>query len=187
VSTDKIDTVILTHLHHDHAGGCTVRDSNGGLSPTFPNAKHCVQKDEWEAAQNPIALNYRTYLSENFDPLMDAELVDLIDGDTELVAGVSVIKTGGHSHGHQAVRIDGEDVSALFPGDIAPTTKHLHPACVMAYDLFPLDVMRERDRVLSLAADEELCVIWEHDHRTPVSTVCSDEKGRFEIGAFAQD
>ena len=94
-----IDMVILTHLHFDHCGGNTIfRD--GKLMPTFPNAKYVMQRTEWEKAVSPNERTRASYVKENLIPIKEAGLVELIDGDKEILPGVSVKVTGGHTRGH---------------------------------------------------------------------------------------
>lgn len=107
-----IDFVIMTHMDWDHASGGAVYE-NGELVPAFPRARYVVQRAEWDACTNPTSRTQHGYWPENWRPLRDAQQVEIIDGEAEIVKGVRVYPTGGHTHGHQIVRIDGgadEDV-----------------------------------------------------------------------------
>src|SRR5262245_14644614 len=107
VDAQAIDAVVMTHLHFDHAGGTTRMASGGGVEPVFTRARHFVQRRELDAALHPHERNRASYLAENIQPLLAAGLVEPVDGDVEVVPGVRVIPTPGHTPGHQSVLIDG--------------------------------------------------------------------------------
>jgi len=108
---EGITKVVLTHLHFDHAGGATKLDMAGKPVPRFPNARHYVQKKEWEAALTPNRRSRASYVPADFLPIQDAGLLDLVDGDhgLELELGhgpaLELLLTGGHTPGHQIVMI----------------------------------------------------------------------------------
>lgn len=159
---EDIDIVICTHLHFDHAGGNTVKE-NGLVKPSFPNARYIVQRGEWEAATNPNERTRASYRPEDFLPLLDAGLLELIEGDGEIVKGVAVFKTSGHNRDIQLVSIRSEGKTAVFLGDIIPTTTHLRPPFIMGYDLFPLDTLKAKKEILAEAAEDRWLLIFEHD------------------------
>ena len=164
---DDIDIVICTHLHFDHAGGNTVREKRE-LRPAFPNARYIVQRGEWEAATNPNERTRASYRPEDFLPLMDAGVLELIEGDGEIAKGVAVFRTSGHSRDIQLVSIRSEGRTAVFLGDIIPTTTHLKLPYIMGYDLFPLDTLKAKKEILTQAAHDRWLLIFEHD---PVATM----------------
>ncbi|MCC6502973.1 MAG: MBL fold metallo-hydrolase [Deltaproteobacteria bacterium] len=162
VSPKDIDTVICTHLHFDHAGGNTV--SEGGVfRPAFPNARYIVQRGEWEAATNPNERTRASYRPEDFLPLLDAGQIEFIEGDGEVAKGVAVFRTSGHNRDMQLVSIRSQGRTAVFLGDIIPTTAHLHLPYIMGYDLFPLETLKAKKEILSQAAAEKWLLIFEHD------------------------
>lgn len=160
---EDIDIVINTHLHFDHCGGNTFLDKNGILRPTFPNARYVVQKVEWEEATNTNELTKASYLTENFTPVMEAGLVDLVDGDTEVVPGVKVARTQGHNKGHQSVMIESEGKTAFFLGDLIPTAGHIPLPYIMGYDLYPVELLEVKRRILREAFENHWLLIFEHD------------------------
>lgn len=160
VSSEDINIVILTHLHFDHCGWNTRRDSTGKIVPTFKNARYFIQKAEWEGALNPDPRSKASYLKENFLPLEEYGNLQLISGDTEITEGIEVILTRGHTQGHQVVLIDKK---AIYWGDLIPTTSHIRIPYVMGYDLFPLDTMRSKERLLDRAIEGEWLSVFEHD------------------------
>jgi len=153
-----IDIVIATHMHFDHIGALTRKEENGKIVPTFPNAVHYFQKGEWEEAINPDERTKATYFKENFIPLQEKGLVQLIEGNEQIIPHIRVEKTGGHTKHHQMVLIESNGQTAVFPGDILPSIDHLPVPYVMALDLYPVDVMAQK-RELYLRAMEENWII----------------------------
>ncbi len=168
---DDIDTVVLTHLHWDHAGGAVTRDASGALVPTFPRAEHVVQKGEWEAATRPNERTRGSYRADDFLPLERAGRVRFVEGDVEIVPGVEMIRTGGHIRDHCVVRVRGGGRTAVYFADLVPTTAHLRPSFSMGYDLFPLDVLAWRKRLVGEALREGWICCFEHDPDVAAGTL----------------
>jgi len=102
---EDITKVVLTHLHFDHAGATTKLDDSGKPVPRFPEASHYVQSKEWEAALTPNRRSRASYRPDDFLPVQESGLLELIDGPLELVPGLELLPTGGHTPGHQIVLI----------------------------------------------------------------------------------
>lgn len=162
LSPGDIDIVVCTHLHFDHAGGNTVRE-NGGLRPAFAKARYIVQRGEWEAATNPNERTRASYRPEDFLPLADSGQLELIEGDGEVVKGVNVFRTSGHNRDIQLVSVRSGEKTAVFLGDIIPTTAHLRLPFIMGYDLFPLETLKAKREILTQAAQDRWLLIFEHD------------------------
>jgi glyoxylase-like metal-dependent hydrolase (beta-lactamase superfamily II) len=163
VAPDDIDWVILTHLHFDHAGGATCRNEDGRLRPTFPRARHIVQRAEWEDAVGEIPELAGAYYPDDFAPLEKAGLVEFLEGDAEIVPGVTAQLTGGHTRGHQVVRLESAGASAVCLADICPTSHHLPTLWTMAYDQFPLTVRRNKPNILNDVAEHHRIALFSHD------------------------
>jgi glyoxylase-like metal-dependent hydrolase (beta-lactamase superfamily II) len=157
-----IDVVVATHLHFDHVGSLTMR-VDGQVVPRFPGVRHVIRRLEWEDATHPHERNRASYLPENFVPLADAGLVDFIDHDGEVVPGISVWRTGGHTNHHQLVRIESGGRTAVFTADLIPTTAHLDPPWIMGYDLYPMDTLAYKKPFLREAIAREYVIFFEHD------------------------
>src|SRR6185503_5882733 len=99
-----IDLVIASHLHFDHAGGFTANEE-GRLRPRFPHARYVIRRGEWEDATHPHERNRASYLGENFLPLEEAGVIDFCEDDAEIIPGVSVRRTGGHTMHHHLIKI----------------------------------------------------------------------------------
>jgi len=163
LSPDDIDIVLATHLHFDHAGRFTVRDGSGRLRPRFPRAQYIVRRGEWEDATHPHARNRGSYIMDNYVPLADAGVLQLVDDDATIMPGVRVKRTGGHTMHHQMVTIESGGKTAAFVADILPTTAHLPDAWIMGFDLYPMDTLAAKQAFIKQAIEQQILVFFEHD------------------------
>ena len=170
IDPGSITDVFVSHLHFDHAGGLTHPDGDRVVS-TFPNAKVHVQRREYEDACAGFGTMKTTYRHENLTPINEREAWILHDGDAEAIPGISVQLTPGHTCGHQAVVVKGNDRSAIFPGDAMPTAAHVGAPYNMAYDLFPIENRDSKSRFLKTAAEENRLIFIDHETETPVVRV----------------
>jgi glyoxylase-like metal-dependent hydrolase (beta-lactamase superfamily II) len=177
--TDITD-VILTHLHFDHAGGAT-REEGGQLVPMFPKARYYVQKANLETATQPNIRERASYYAANFQPLVDSGVLQIMDGAIdELLPGISVILSNGHTRGHQSVRISDGTTTLVYCGDLIPTSSHVRLAWVMGYDLEPLTIIEEKRRLLSEASTGNWLLFFEHDPSVDAANVM-ENKGDFAV------
>ncbi|MGQ0813701.1 MAG: MBL fold metallo-hydrolase [Gemmatimonadota bacterium] len=160
---DDVDIVIDTHLHFDHAGGNTVRDAAGEVRLAFPRARYVVQQGEWEYAHWKNERIQASYLPHNFDPVERAGRFDFVQGETEIVPGIRVMPTPGHTPHHQSVIIESENQIACFLADVMPTTAHVSAAWIMGYDVEPLVTLDTKKQLLARARDADWLLIFEHD------------------------
>jgi methylmalonyl-CoA epimerase len=159
---EHIDLVLATHLHFDHFGGATAR-VDGVLRPRFPRARYLIRAAEWEDATHAHERNRASYLPDNFVPLQEAGVVDLLPGDGLVRPGVRVERTGGHTGQHQIVYLESGGQTAVFVADMIPTTAHLQNPWIMGYDLFPMDTLAFKKRFIREAIEREYLVFFEHD------------------------
>lgn len=163
IDRGDIGYVILTHYDFDHAGGVLMQDAAGNRELTFPRARHIVQKREWEDVLRPNARSINTYWPINNELMRTSGNLELIDGDAEVVSGVSVLLSGGHNRGHQVVRLESKSETAVHLGDLFPTHAHANPLWVMAYDNFPLDTIAMKQKWFSSGALEHAWFTLYHD------------------------
>jgi methylmalonyl-CoA epimerase len=163
LSAEDVDIVLATHLHFDHAGGFTLRDRNGRLRPRFPRAQYVVRRGEWEDANHPNERNRASYLADNYLPLADAGVLQLVDDDQTIMPGVKVRRTGGHTMHHQMVSIESGGRIAAFVADLIPTTAHLPNAWIMGFDLYPMDTLAAKNAFVKEAIDRDMLIFFEHD------------------------
>jgi len=185
ITPERIRYVINTHLHFDHCGGNTIK-KNGTWRPAFPDARYIVQKTEWEDAVHPNERTQASYWKDTFIPLEQAGCVDRVTGDHVVISGVKVIKTNGHTRGHQSVLIESQGATALYLGDLIPTTSHIKIPYTMGYDLYPMDLIETKKELLHRAATEDWLLIFEHDPLRPFAHV-SEKDGGFTIIPYTLD
>lgn len=173
---EDIDVLISTHLHFDHAGGNTMVEPDGRVRPAFPAARHVVQKAEFEFAQIQNERIRASYMAENYMPVQEAGLWDFVEGEAEIMPGVSVIPTPGHTPHHQSVLVRSEGETACFLADLIPTTAHVPLPWIMGYDLEPLVTLESKRTLLERAREEEWLLIFEHDPVVPWGRLDPDEK-----------
>jgi glyoxylase-like metal-dependent hydrolase (beta-lactamase superfamily II) len=168
--------VINTHLHFDHAGGNTTMDPDlendprRHIRPTFPNATYVVQRGDLEFARHTNERTRASYLPHNFEPVAAADRWRLLDGDQEVLPGISVRVTPGHVPFHQVVILRDRGETAVFVGDLFPTTAHLPLPWIMGYDLEPLRTLESKRALLAEAAAGGWRLIFEHDPRVVMGT-----------------
>ncbi len=160
---EEIDYLLLTHLHFDHAGGVSRYNAAGRLELCFPRAKVVVQKKEWEAACHPSERNKGSYPADNVAPLDEAGCLQLIEGDYTFMPGIELIFTGGHSAGHQLIKVTSKGKSAVYSGDLMPTSHHLRLPFITAFDIEPEETLKVKKKILAQAADEGWLLIFKHD------------------------
>lgn len=182
VSPEEIDVVINSHLHFDHCGWNTVR-RDGKVVATFPNATYYAQRGEWEHGRMQFERDAISYISENYDPLVESGQMKLIDGDQEIVPGISVSIYRGHTERMQAIMVQSEGETACYIADLIPTAAHLDLAWVMAFDLEPLITMESRKRFYAEAIPGKWLTMFTHDPQVPWGYLERNEKGRVVLRA----
>nr|MCU0634932.1 MBL fold metallo-hydrolase [Gemmatimonadaceae bacterium] len=174
---EDVTLVINTHLHFDHAGGNTWRDPAGVVRPSFPRARYVVQRGELAWATNTNERTAASYFPPNFAPLVEAGVLDLVDGAQELRPGLRVLPTPGHVPHHQSVLLDGGGVRACFLGDVMPTSHHVPLPWIMGYDVEPLVTLESKRRLLTEAVADGWLLCFEHDAQVAWGQAALDGKG----------
>lgn len=152
-----IDIVLMTHMHFDHASGLTDNAGNA----IFSNAVHYIQQDEWHEFQSPNIRSKSTYWEKNNGTFKD-QLI-LFDGEIAICPGIRMQHTGGHSFGHSIIIIESEGEKAVHLGDIFPTTAHTNPLWVTAYDDYPMQSIREKERLFPYFIHQNYWFLFYHD------------------------
>ena len=180
VAPEDIDIVINTHLHFDHCGWNTVRRGDQFVA-TFPKAKYYVQEHEWEHGRLQLERDAVSYMSPNYDPLLETGQMVLLNGDLELLPGISVKVFPGHTASMQAVIVESRNKKACYISDLIPTSHHLDLTWVMAFDLFPLETIESRKKYYERAIAERWLTVFTHDDAVPWGYVEREERGRLNL------
>jgi glyoxylase-like metal-dependent hydrolase (beta-lactamase superfamily II) len=176
VSPEQIAFLISTHLHFDHAGGNTFIDEAGVVRPTFPRARYFVQRGEYEFATHPNERTAASYFDRNYAPTLESGQLELLEGESEIVDGIGVMVTPGHTPYHQSIVIRSAGETAIFLGDLVPTHAHLPLPWIMGYDVEPLVTLESKRGLLKRVEQGEWTVIFEHDAVVPWGRVQFDGK-----------
>lgn len=173
-----IDLVLLTHCDFDHAGGI-VMHSQSKEELSFPNAVHYIQQKEWEDVEQPNRRAKSTYWPENFSLLKKKGKLQIISGNRDVISGVKLIHTGGHTRGHQLVELCSNGETAVHLGDLYPTHAHTNPLWIMAYDNFPLEVIERKEEYFKHYQKLDSWFTFYHD---PAVKACKlDEQGMINL------
>ena len=173
---EDVDIMIDTHLHFDHAGGNTFRDDEGQIRLSFPRAQYFVQRGEFEWAHKRNERIQASYLPHNFDPVQQAGRFIFLEGEQEILPGIRVRPTPGHTPHHQSVIISSDDETACFLADVIPTSAHLPLPWIMGYDVEPLVTLESKRGLLAQARRDKWLLVFEHDPVVGWGYLTDDEK-----------
>ena len=172
----EITDVILSHLHFDHCGGTTFIQGEI-LCLRFPNARHHIQKKQWEWALNPSNKDRASYLKDNYLMIVQSGKLDLVEGNQELLPGIETVELNGHTPGMQGIKISGGGQTVFYCADLFPTAAHIPLPWIMAYDNQPLVTLAEKQRLLPTAVNENWMIFFEHDPVSCAAQVGQDDRG----------
>ena len=171
-----IDFVVVSHLHYDHAGGMVDIDGR----PAFPNARYVIQRDEAQAARGDELRLAGLMERDQLDVVQAAGQLAEVHGDVELVEGVTVARTGGHTRGSQALllgRVEADGERGIFFGDLIPTRWQLPVRWTSAYDDYPIEAVEVRQALVSRAAADGWWCYFTHDPGALPIQIVATEKG----------
>ncbi|WP_223642153.1 YtnP family quorum-quenching lactonase [Planococcus sp. 4-30] len=160
LTAEDIDTVLMTHLHGDHAAGLT-KWQGEELVSAFPNAKIHVSAVEWNEMQHPNIRSRNTYWKENWEPIVDQ--VETFEGEKTLFGAITLIHTGGHSDGHSVIKMTSGNKAILHMADIMPTHAHQNPLWVLAFDDYPMDSIYAKEKLMKEALENGYYFSFYHD------------------------
>jgi glyoxylase-like metal-dependent hydrolase (beta-lactamase superfamily II) len=202
ISKVDVTHVINTHLHFDHCGWNTTLHDDGTVTPTFPNARYFCAAGELAHGRLQLERDRVSYLAPNYDPLIAAGQLTLIDlggaggftsddarlrgpgnlppvaiqTSAEIVPGIWVESLPGHTPDVLGVHVESAGEHACYVSDLIPTHHHLDPTWVMGYDLNPLRCIEEKKKFLARAIAGRWLVVFPHDHQVPAAYLRWDEK-----------
>jgi glyoxylase-like metal-dependent hydrolase (beta-lactamase superfamily II) len=175
-SPEDITDVLLTHLHWDHATGA-VKNVEGKLQLRFPNSTHWCSKTQWEHSKISNPREGAAYHSEVLNFLMDSGKLNLVENESELFSGIEVRFFDGHTPGQMLPYINYDGKTVVYTSDLVPTTANIPLLWVAAYDLDPVKVMEEKEKLLEEAAEKNYILFFEHDYYNETATIEKGEKG----------
>ena len=175
-STEDITDVLLTHLHWDHASGAVLNE-NEKLKLRFPNATHWCSKIQWEHSKISNPRERAAYHSEVLNFLMDSGKLKFVEKEGELRQGIEVRFFHGHTPGQMLPLIAFEGKIVVYTSDLVPTAANVPVLWMAAYDLDPVQVMKEKEELLKEAAEKNYILFFEHDFYNESATVEKGEKG----------
>jgi glyoxylase-like metal-dependent hydrolase (beta-lactamase superfamily II) len=174
----SVDVVAMSHLHFDHAGGLL----NAAGERAFPKARIVAQRAEWKIALGDNPRLVASYVQPELELVREWGVEGWVEGERELIPGVSVIPTGGHSAGHQAIIVRAPGAAPLaFLGDLAMRPWSANPRWVTAFDDFPLDSVVVKADLFGQAADEGWTIVLSHEVQHPIGRLERDrDRFRYE-------
>ena len=177
-NSNDITDVFLTHLHFDHCGGAIIREGDK-LFPAFKNAAYWSNEKHWEWAVQPNAREKASFLKDNILPIQESGQLKFIDGTEgiEFIPGFNVRYAFGHTDAMMLPQIQYKGKTIIYAADLLPSTGHIPLPYVMAYDMFPLQTLKEKKAFLEEAAAKNYILYLEHDSVNECCTVEMTEKG----------
>jgi glyoxylase-like metal-dependent hydrolase (beta-lactamase superfamily II) len=182
VGAEDVTIVVNTHLHFDHAGGNTTFDESGAIVPTFPNARYFVSRGEYEHALSPHERDRASYLPENWQPLRESGQLELKEADYEIAPGLRMETHTGHSRTMQCVRLECDGQTLFGFADLIPMRAHVPFPWIMGYDLYPVETLESKKRLLPQAARERWLCFFYHDPEVPLCRIVEDDGKLHAVG-----
>ena len=175
---EDVTIVLNTHLHFDHAGGNTVLDDSASARSQFPNARYLISQAEYEHAESPTDRDRASYFPENWRPLKDSGQLELKPETYEVLPGLTMETYPGHNRSMQCWRLQQSGKTLFGFADLIPMRAHVPFAWVMGYDLYPVETVEAKKKLLPLAAREHWTCLFYHDPDQPLARIV-ERDGKF--------
>jgi glyoxylase-like metal-dependent hydrolase (beta-lactamase superfamily II) len=183
-SLEEITDVFFTHLHWDHCTGA-VKNENGKMEPTFPNANYWCSKSQWEHSKISNAREKAAYHSDVLDFLFNTGKLNVVENESVLFPNIEVRFFDGHTPGQMIPFIRVENKTVVYTADLIPTAANIPLLWLAAYDLYPVKALDEKEKFLNEVARKGYILFFEHDFYTECATVLKTEKGFFAKKKFS--
>jgi glyoxylase-like metal-dependent hydrolase (beta-lactamase superfamily II) len=189
-SRDDITDAFLTHLHFDHCGGSIVREGDK-LVPAFRNAVYWSNPSHWKWAVEPNQREKASFLKENILPIKESGKLQFIEHPHEGKMGrgmaaipegkftenISLLFVNGHTESMMLPKIRYKGKTIVFMADLLPSQGHIPLPYVMAYDMFPLTTLLEKEAFLKDALVNDYVLFFEHDPQHECCNLRQSERG----------
>ncbi|HNE51166.1 MAG: MBL fold metallo-hydrolase [Chitinophagales bacterium] len=174
---NDITDVFLTHLHFDHCIGALKNDGNGKPTLRFPNAIHWSSYSQWESALKPNAREKASYLKEYLEAIADSGKLRFVEKEDLGMENIAIEYVFGHTESMMLCHIYKGTQTISYCADLIPSRHHIRLPFVMAYDIRPLDTLREKSIFLEKAFENKHILFFEHDKDIECCTLKRTEKG----------
>ncbi|HYM71077.1 MAG TPA: MBL fold metallo-hydrolase [bacterium] len=157
---DAVSHVVITHAHADHFAGVAA-ERTGGLLARFPHARHLIGRADWDG--NPARRDPASEHATRLGLIERLGLLDPVDGEREIVPGVTLVPTPGETPGHLVVRLRSAGKEFYYLGDLFH-----HPCEVERIDWVPPNrdaaaLRASRERLIADVAGRPTLLVFSHD------------------------
>ncbi|MFC4022487.1 MBL fold metallo-hydrolase [Oceanobacillus longus] len=161
LSVHDIDAILMTHLHYDHACGLTKKVAEDTYESVFKNATIYTSEVEWHEMRNPNIRSVNSYWEMNWKPIVDQ--VETYEKEIEVVEGLKMIHTSGHSDGHSIILFEDGEETFIHMADIMPTHAHQNKLWVLAYDDYPIRSVHAKEKWMEFGYQKKAWYTFYHD------------------------
>ncbi|HEX6594664.1 MAG TPA: MBL fold metallo-hydrolase [Bacillota bacterium] len=161
LSIEDIDKILMTHLHFDHACGLTKKVDGYTYESIFKNTPIYTSSIEWNEMRNPNIRSVNTYWEMNWQPIVDQVIT--YEHELEIVPGLKMIHSGGHSDGHSIVVFEDGDNCFIHMADLMPTHAHQNKLWALAYDDYPVDSVHQKEKWMEFGYEKNAWYTFYHD------------------------
>lgn len=183
---EDITHVVLSHLHYDHVAGSSFTDADAKTKATFPNATYYIHQREWDFALSQIEAE-QDWFGANYEPddlyrLVSNDQIRFLTKDaTEILPGVTAIKTGGHTPGHQIVQLESRKKKAYYFGDLLPSSFHLNQYAMTGVDINSLEAKKQKVQLLKKACSENALLLFYHSKKGQAGRLFRDKDKQYML------
>lgn len=186
LTPEDITHVVLSHLHYDHAAGSSYVNFESKTKPTFPKAAYYLHEEEWNYALSLEGRDSGTrgtgYQLDEFYRLIADGRVRLTRGKTtEILEGITLNQTGGHTPGHQIVQLHSGIERAYYPGELIPSSLHLNHYNTRQQDSDPIRAREAKVRLLKKAYREQAVLLFYHSKHGQSGRLIKDDDKQYVL------
>lgn len=177
-SKNDITDVFLTHLHFDHCGGSIQWNAGRtAYEPAFKNATYWSTPKHWEWATKPNAREKASFLVENILPIKESGHLKMVEGDGANQLPFSVLTVYGHTESMMLPKISYKGKTLIYCADLFPSRWHIGMPYIMAYDVRPLESLKDKEKLFAEYGNENTVLFFEHDPSAECGTLQKTERG----------